>query len=416
MSPTLAIVGASVRAAVMSALRGGLSSVAADLFADGDLRALCLATRVDRYPSGLAEWLSSAPADAWIYTGALENYPTLVDAMARSRPLLGNSGAVLRRVRSPFELVRVLDAAGLPFPETRADPTRLPRDGSWLAKNWYGSSGSGVRAFDGPGCLVAAIPTRGRGSPHTDARRPVQSRLGGDRSPLRPAATARGGSCYFQKRIDGVPGAAVFVAAHQTAQLLGITRQLVGTSWTRAAAFQYAGSLGPWPLDRPAVGQLQRLGNVLAGEFGVRGLFGVDFVLSDGQVWMVEINPRYAASVEVVERVTGVHAMGLHVEACEGQVSAALRPPLAGAVLADVWGKAILFAERDVQVSAAFNAWCCEENCDPLWPFVADIPLAGQSIPQGRPIATAFAQGESESDAIARLKQRLAALETRLYV
>ena len=32
------------------------------------------------------------------------------------------------------------------------------------------------------------------------------------------------------------------------------------------------------------------------------------------------------------------------------------------------------------------------------------------------PVATAFAQGESERDAIAGLQQRLAALETRLYV
>ena len=46
---------------------------------------------------------------------------------------------------------------------------------------------------------------------------------------------------------------------------------------------------------------LQQLGLDLARGCGLRGLFGVDFVLSEGVPWPVEINPRYTASVEVLE-------------------------------------------------------------------------------------------------------------------
>ena len=37
----------------------------------------------------------------------------------------------------------------------------------------------------------------------------------------------------------------------------------------------------------------------------LRGVFGVDFILHDGSPCVVEVNPRYPASVEVLEHATG---------------------------------------------------------------------------------------------------------------
>ena len=107
----LAIVGASVRAAAMSALRAGLAPVAVDLFADADLRALCPAERVTSYPRGLAEWLADAPAGAWLYTGGLENHPVLVASMARpgiwSRYQLESSRTLRMPALDTFRLCQV---------------------------------------------------------------------------------------------------------------------------------------------------------------------------------------------------------------------------------------------------------------------------------------------------------------------
>jgi len=80
-----------------------------------------------------------------MYTGALENYPELVDQMAWIAPLLGNPGDVLARIRSPWELGDVLRGAGLLFPET-AGGRRLPAM-EVLAKTYNGASGSGVRVL-----------------------------------------------------------------------------------------------------------------------------------------------------------------------------------------------------------------------------------------------------------------------------
>ena len=122
--------------------------IAADLFADADLRAIATATRISPYPEGFLDWLRAIEPPAWMYTGALENHPELVDQMAWIAPLWGNPGDVLERVRSPWELARTLREAGLLFPETRRSADGLPRDGSWLAKTYHGASGSGVRVWE----------------------------------------------------------------------------------------------------------------------------------------------------------------------------------------------------------------------------------------------------------------------------
>src|SRR5262245_24922734 len=112
----LIIVGASVRAAAFSALKAGFSPHALDCFADRDLTAVCDAIRVEDYPRGLPQALQEAPDAPWLYTGGLENYPRLVDQMAAMRPLLGNPGNVLRRVRGPQNLAFAATHAGLAFP------------------------------------------------------------------------------------------------------------------------------------------------------------------------------------------------------------------------------------------------------------------------------------------------------------
>ncbi|MCA9241630.1 MAG: hypothetical protein KDA37_15575, partial [Planctomycetales bacterium] len=140
----LAIVGASARAAAHSALRAGFQVVAADLFADRDLRAACCATRIADYPDALPGWLASVDADAWMYTGALENRPDLIRQMAAIKPLWGCDASAVERVRDVASLHMLIKEAGIAYPETCQAPDGLPQDGSWLCKLPHSSSESGV--------------------------------------------------------------------------------------------------------------------------------------------------------------------------------------------------------------------------------------------------------------------------------
>src|SRR5262249_31591342 len=123
---------------------------------------------------------------------------------------------------------------------------------------------------------------------------------------------------YLQEYVEGEARAALYVALEKETRLLGVTRQLVGEGWLHAASFHYCGSIGPLSLDAAERAALQRLGEVLAGRCGLRGLFGVDGVWREGAFWPVEVNPRYTASVEVLEYATGLRALAWHRRAFDG--------------------------------------------------------------------------------------------------
>lgn len=113
-------------------------------------------------------------------------------------------------------------------------------------------------------------------------------------------------SGYWQHRVSGIPGSAQYIAdGSGNCTLLGVTRQLVGETWTGAGEFQYCGTLAPWDLPANAAMELTKAGQVLSGRMGLRGLFGVDFIFDGERAWVVEVNPRITAAMEVVERVTG---------------------------------------------------------------------------------------------------------------
>jgi len=375
----LLLFGASVRAAALSALRAGLRPWCADLFGDRDLRARCPTTLIDHYPEGLVDLVAQAPAGPWMYTGALENRPRLIRQLSRRRPLWGNDVPVLSVVRSPQRVRQILTTAGLLCPAvftTSPPPSSCDR---WLVKPLAGAGGIGIR-FGGGNALPRA------------RRRKV----------------------YFQEFILGESGAALFLGEQGRGRLLGVTRQLVGETWLGAAPFRYCGSVGPLDVAPEVRTVLERIGDGLVEASGLRGLFGIDFVLREGIPWPVEVNPRYTASVEVLEYATGLRALALH-----RQVFARGEPgDIAPCAISDgVVGKAILFA-RSALTFPEEGPWMSSLH-EPVpveeMPAFADIPPAGQRIETGRPVLTFFARAADELSCLEALRRKAADLDTWLY-
>ena len=371
-SRQLLILGVSARAAVSSAIRGGFQPLAADCFRDQDLAAVCECLRISRYPADLEHAAAALPVCPWLYTGGLENHPQLVDRIADHRPLLGNAGRVLRGVRNPFRVTEALCEAGLPALEVSA----LPPSGSsgpWLRKPR--KSGGGQRIE-----FVSALANES-------------------------AESAVGELYYYQQYVAGTPDSAIFVAAGGRAVLCGVTRQMIGTSWTGARGFEYAGSVGPLDITAHERIQWESIGNCLARRFDLSGLFGVDAVTRDGTIWVVEVNPRYTASVEVVESACDTALLPVHVTACQsGQLSirGALRPHRRV-------GKAIVYARTPGQVPPDFDTWVRGRNTDGARPTVADIPASGTEFRVGEPLLTVLAYGESLAAVELALQENVAA-------
>ena len=206
-------------------------------------------------------------AGAVAYTSNFENYPDAVSLLAKGRRLLGNTPLVLEQIRNPLILMRALRRRGFVVPVTRASAPASAPAGRWLRKPRRSGGGHGTSVWKS-----GSVPR----------------------------------SAYLQSRIAGVPGSIVFAADGRHAVPLGITRQLVGDPAFGAHGFRYCGSLlgGHALFERHAevAAAARALAHAVTEEFGLVGLNGLDFIAHDGIPYPIEVNPRYSASMELVER------------------------------------------------------------------------------------------------------------------
>ncbi len=155
------------------------------------------------------------------------------------------------------------------------------------------------------------------------------------------------------------------------------------------------------------------MGDLLAGEFDLVGLVGVDLIMTPDGLNVLEVNPRYTASVEVLEWATGMQSLRHHVEACrEGRLPSPAE--WAGNVSRRVCGKAILYAQRRVVVRDDLTQFGLTQRLADGWPTVADVPSGGAVIEPGRPALTVLAAGPALGAVEAALRQRVCRLREML--
>ena len=308
----------ALSARMLADLAGRDDVIAFDLFGDLDLRADRVVKR--RSLTALVDAaMEEEPGDV-IYGASFENHPKLVERLAERHTLLGNPPEVLRAVRDPARLAAVL---GDSYARSTFTP---PSSGRWLRKPLRGGGGIRVREWRG-GAL--------------------------------PAGT------FLQERIDGVPCSVAAIGDGKDAVVLGLSEQLVGLRAFGVRGYRWCGNLVPprvpVPLDQP-----QAICSRLAAAFGLRGPFGVDFIWDGERAWVVEVNPRPTASLEVI------------------------KPARAA-------GKAVVFATEDVVVGE-------------LAPGVRDVPHPGERIAKGRPICTVVSTAATPDEVLAGLEEQAAAL------
>ena len=342
--------GASVRSLAFSCLRAGLRPVTCDLFYDSDLAARCPGVKIasSSWPEDILSTLERLPALPIIYSGGLENHPGLVRRLQDRHEIIGNNAEVLERALDPFTLSGFLEAAGLRVPEIRRAGDGSTCESGWLSKPIR--SGGGI-----------AIESASKAKSSQDR--------------------------YLQRFIDGTPASALFLAGENDSArslLLGATEQLIGESWLGATGFTWCGNLGPLELDEEPHRQVALGGETVARELSLRGLFGLDFVLTNDGPVFIELNPRYTGSTEIIERCCEFDAIRHHLAACrDGEL------PPATPDISKSCGKAILFAEAPLELSALPGSK--EESGSSF----ADLPRPGEKFETGSPVLTMLADGEN---------------------
>src|SRR5262245_6099528 len=352
------IAGVSTRAIAESARRAGHDVTTIDAFGDLDQKALCpnisFRERGMSYSAtAFVELARGLVYDAVVYGGGLENHPSVVAELARRRVLLGNTPQALEKVRDPQRLFPMLAGAGFAVPAIVAEGEQAPASMTWLCKPVRSGGGRGIRWWRG-----------GRLPRHH----------------------------ILEEYVEGRPGSASFVADGERCVLLGVTRQLRGPR-----RFLYGGNLFPLDVSAETVEEIRSIAGALTRAFGLRGVNGFDFVLRGARPVVVEVNPRYCASMELIERATGCSIFALHVDACQGRLPTTLPPAPAG-----VWGKRIVYARGPFRVGDT-SGWLARG-----W---RDIPVSDQAFAKGQPICTVLASAA----ATAECKRRLVAEAEAVY-
>jgi predicted ATP-grasp superfamily ATP-dependent carboligase len=167
----------------------------------------------------------------------------------------------------------------------------------------------------------------------------------------------------------------------------------------------YGGSVGPLTIPDNTQQILSDLANRIVQRFDLVGLFNVDFILTPkGQLALLEINPRYSASMELMP--TAGHLVDCHIAAYQEHAGlmdtrqtdlrfAAIEQH-AGDKPNDSSCKRIVYATRPTHFNSSIDRLRKItrniSDFDTIQVTYHDIPPNDDTIPEGYPILTIIAR------------------------
>ena len=383
------VTGLSTRAIAESAVRGGHQVITLDYFGDRDQRALVENHALLRdlglpfSAEALLQTSRRLDFEAAVYISTLENHPDVVEQLAQGHILLGNTPTVLNRVRDWYLLRTFCHDTGIHCPVTllpgeEREATVCPIGSSavrWLRKPVHSGGGHGIQSWTGN---------------RLDHR------------------------YILQAYVEGRHASAAFVADGRHSVVIGLTEQLIGQGELGARGFAWCGNILPLAVQSAERAAVLRTVETIAAQlthyFGLRGVNGIDVVIADGpdghpRTFLIEVNPRYTASMELMERAYGLNVFSLHLDAMAGRLpdfslAEHLRSQGAAAdadcgqsgagglpftLQGTHYGKGIVYARRTVSMPETAE-WVERDR--------RDIPFPGERIEAGHPVCTVLAEGK----------------------
>jgi len=346
---TVLIVANSARMLAQAAKNAGLKPLVIDLFADLDTQDYA---EDFRQVTSLAEqdlaiavdyFIERYAVSRFIYGSGFECYPESLRYLNNRLLVLGNDPETFARQLDKPAFFATLDQLNIPYPEVAFSAP--DDDDDWLLKPMQGQGGIGIKHYQADG----------------DVKTPV----------------------YWQKFQAGTPHSVLFLADGQAMQIVGFNRQRsVRLSETQQFVFSGVNNSSDLPDAYKSViaGWLKQM----VPAFGLKGLNSLDFIHAEGCSYVLEINPRPSASMQLYDQ----DLLGRHIQAYVGATSVARLPETGRLKSPPQTGYQIVYAERDVIIPDRFE-----------WPDgCMDLPKPGNICHTGQPICSIIAhQNESAS-------------------
>ena len=352
------LVGLSARMLVQSAVCGGWSPLAADLFSDRDTLAMarrCVVVEAEGFGFKAASLIpavnrivSKNSGTALIFSSGLDRRPDILQAISQRYAILGNNADCLRKFNEPTSFFSLLKQLRIPYPEIRYSKP-LNQQG-WLLKANRSEGGRGVVRFDS--ALVSE-------------------------------------QCYFQRELPGTVMSVLFLADGYRAKIVGFNTQWSNTK-NQHYPFLFSGVMNWVKLNLTQRGQVSNYVSKLVEAIGLKGLNSLDFMLSGGVCYVLEINPRPSASMTLYEEYFPTGILVEHVNACLGQM-------WCGHIeLKTVNAYKIIYAPSEIYIPLAMR-WTS---------WSADKPADGKRIYSGHPICSIVASAKGPHTVQQLLRQR----------
>lgn len=370
-SPYVLIAGYCGRALAASARRAGYLPLVVDGFGDQDtrtiaagLRVLTAATKSGFRKTSLLAALdelvgeAATPPIGIVLAAGFEDRPDLIGEIAARYTLLGCGAGTVRAAKDPAAFFPLLDELGILHPETRTTP---PASGTgWLSKRIGGSGGG----------HIAVCRERVRGVPGR----------------------------YYQRHVEGIAISMLGVVSGRRVAF-AFSRQ-----WTSAMPrrpFRYGGAAGAIDIDADLEARMIDIALDVSRSLSLIGLVSFDFIVAGDTPYLIEVNPRPGASLDVLDDANGTLFLA-HLAACDGHDPTD--------ILAERWqprssAAAYVYADSGPLTLGAV-AW-------PDW--TSDRPTAGSTIAAHQPIATVHANADDLATALTTLRERLGVLAAMLY-
>jgi predicted ATP-grasp superfamily ATP-dependent carboligase len=195
----------------------------------------------------------------------------------------------------------------------------------------------------------------------------------------------------YQEYIKGTPASVSLISSKRKVISVSVNEQLIGLgSLCAPGPFVYCGNISPFVTKFSDSERMCEIAAELTNELGLIGSNGVDFVITDDELLVIEVNPRFQGSLDTAELSTGLNLVDAHVKAVKGNLFSERVETKRHAA------KAIVFAKQEGVVVEKFDPG-----------GIVDIPEKGRILKPGEPIATGIGIGDSREEAFADAMEKV---------
>ena len=251
--------------------------------------------------------------------------------------LCGDASAI-SKILDPHYFFHSLDELAVKYPVTQFTPPKL--NSTWLTKTRHSCGGTGV---------------------------------------LRNAQAGTDGGHYWQQEVPGLPISVLCLAQTNTVHRLGINRQFVNPDLAADYPFIFAGVQANYPIATTIGSIIDRYISALADYFNYLGVFSLDMMWSQQSLYVLEMNPRIAASFELYEQLNPeLNLVDAHIRVCDREQLTTV-----GSLATHRHAYRIVYAPQDIRIPASI-----------IWPdWAKDRPPQGYRIAQGEPLCSVHSLG-----------------------